>query len=130
MDPPMISVFTFYPGANAEDVEQNITKKLEDHFGSISNLKKISSSSKDNTSVITLEFEWGANLDEATNEIRDAVGMAERSLPEDVESPTIFRLSTSMMPVIMFSVTSDESYEGIKDIIEDKIIQPLNRIEG
>jgi len=130
MDPPIISVFTFYPGANAEDVEQNITKKLEDHFGSISNLKKISSSSKDNTSVITLEFEWGANLDEATNEIRDAVGMAERSLPDDVENPTIFRLSTSMMPVIMFSVTSDESYEGIKDIIEDKIIQPLNRIEG
>ncbi|MCD6089946.1 MAG: efflux RND transporter permease subunit [Bacteroidales bacterium] len=130
MDPPIISVFTFYPGANAEDVEQNITKKLEDHFGSISNLKKISSSSKDNISVITLEFEWGANLDEATNEIRDAIGLAEKSLPDDVESPIIFRLSTSMMPVIMFSVTSDESYEGIKDIIDDKIIQPLNRIEG
>ncbi len=130
MDPPMISVFTFYPGANAEDVEQNITKKLEDHFGSISNLKKITSSSKDNISVITLEFEWGANLDEATNEIRDAVGLAERSLPDDVEQPTIFKLSTSMIPVIMFSVTSDESYEGIKDIIDDRIIQPLNRIEG
>jgi len=130
MDPPIISVFTFYPGANAEDVEQNITKKLEDHFGSISNLKKITSSSKDNISVITLEFEWGANLDEATNEIRDAVSLAKRRLPDDVESPTIFRLSTSMMPVIMFSVTSDESYNGIKDIIDDRIIQPLNRIEG
>jgi len=130
MDPPMISIFTFYPGANAEDVEQNITKKLEDHLGSISNLKKISSSSKDNTSVITLEFEWGSNLDEATNEIRDAVGLAEKSLPEDVEKPTIFKISTSMIPVIMFSVTSNESYEGIKDIIDDKIIQPLNRIDG
>ena len=130
MDPPMISIFTFYPGANAEDVEQNITKKLEDHLGSISNLKKITSSSKDNTSVITLEFEWGANLDEATNEIRDAVGLAERSLPDDVEQPTIFKISTSMIPVMMFSVTSDESYEGIKDIIDNKIIQPLNRIDG
>ncbi len=130
MDPPMISVFTFYPGANAEDVEQNITKKLEDGLGSISDLKEITSSSKDNISVITLEFEWGANLDEATNEIRDAIGLAEKSLPDDVESPIIFRLSTSMMPVIMFSVTSNESYKGIKDIIDDKIIQPLNRIEG
>jgi len=130
MDPPMISIFTFYPGANAEDVEQNITRKLEDGLGAISNLKEITSSSKDNTSVITLEFEWGANLDEATNEIRDAIGLAERNLPEDVVSPTIFRLSTSMIPVIMFSVTSDESYKGIKDIIEDRIIQPLNRIEG
>jgi len=130
MDPPIISVFTFYPGANAEDVEQNITKKLEDGLGSISDLKEITSSSKDNISVITLEFEWGANLDEATNEIRDAIGLAEKGLPDDVESPIIFRLSTSMMPVIMFSVTSDESYNGIKDIIDDKIIQPLNRIEG
>lgn len=130
MDPPIISVFTFYQGANAEDVEQNITRKLEDGFGSLTNLKKISSSSKDNTSVITLEFEWGANLDEATNEIRNAVGMAERNLPDDVQSPTIFKMSTSMIPVIMFSITSEESYEGIKDILDNKLIQPLNRIEG
>jgi len=59
MDPPFISVFTFYSGANAADVEQNITRKLEDNFGSLSNLKQISSVSKDNISVITLEFEWG-----------------------------------------------------------------------
>ena len=65
IDPPILSVFTFYTGANASDVEQNVTRKLEDGFGSLTGLKKISSKSKDNISVITLEFEWGANLDEA-----------------------------------------------------------------
>ncbi len=130
MDPPYISVFTYYNGANAADVEQNITRKLEDGFGTITNLKKITSKSKDNISVITLEFDWGTNLDEATNEVRDAVGMAERNLPDEVESPTIFRISTSMIPVIMFSVTADESYAGIKDILDTKLIQPLNRIDG
>lgn len=130
IDPPIISVFTFYQGANAADVEQNITRKLEDGFGSLTGLKKISSKSKDNISVITLEFEWGANLDEATNEVRNAVGMSERNLPEDVESPTIFKISTSMVPVVMYSVTSEESYAAIKDIIDKKIIQPLNRING
>lgn len=130
VDPPIISVFTFYSGANASDVEQNITRKLEDGFGSLTNLKKISSKSKDNISVITLEFEWGSNLDEATNEVRDAVGMAQRNLPEGVESPTIFKISTSMMPVIMFTVSASESYAGIKDILDTKLIQPLNRIEG
>ncbi len=130
MDPPFISVFTYYPGANAADVEQNISRKLEDGFGSLTNLKKITSSSKDNISVVSLEFEWGANLDEATNEVRDAVGMAERNLPEDVESPTIFKMSTSMIPVIMFTITSTESYAGIKDILDKKLIQPLNRIDG
>ncbi len=130
IDPPIISVFTFYNGANASDVEQNITRKLEDGFGSLSGLKKISSKSKDNISVITLEFEWGSNLDEATNEVRNAVGMAERNLPEGVESPTIFKISTSMVPVVMFSVNASESYPGIKDILDNKLIQPLNRIDG
>lgn len=130
IDPPIISVFTFYPGANAVDVEQNITRKLEDGFGSLTNLKKITSKSKDNISVVSLEFEWGANLDEATNEVRDAVGLTERNLPEGVENPTIFKISTSMIPVIMFTVTSTESYAGIKDILDNKLIQPLNRIDG
>lgn len=130
IDPPIISVFTFYNGANASDIEQNITRKLEDGFGSLNNLKKISSKSKDNISVVTLEFEWGANLDEATNEVRNAVGLAERNLPDDVESPIIFKISTSMIPVIMFSVTSTESYAGIYDILDKKLIQPLNRIDG
>lgn len=130
MDPPYISVITFYSGANAADVEQNITRKLEDSFGSLTNLKNMTSTSKDNISVVMLEFEWGANLDEATNEVRDAVGLAERSLPDEVESPTIFKISTSMIPVLMFSITSDESYAGIKDILDDRLIQPLNRIEG
>ena len=130
MDPPYISVFTYYSGANAADVEQNITRKLEDNFGSLSNLKKITSTSKDNISVVMLEYEWGANLDEATNEVRDAVGMAERYLPDEVESPTIFKISTSMIPVMMFSVNSDESYSGIKDILDKKLVQPLNRIDG
>ncbi|NCA77378.1 MAG: efflux RND transporter permease subunit [Alphaproteobacteria bacterium] len=130
IDPPYISVFAYYTGANALDVEQNITRKLEDGFGSITNLKKITSKSKDNISVVTLEFEWGTNLDEATNEVRNAVGLAERNLPDEVEAPTIFKISTSMMPVIMFSVTSNESYGAIKDILDKKLIQPLNRIDG
>ena len=130
MDPPIITVFTFYPGANAADVEENITRKLEDGFGSISNLKKLTSTSKDNLSSITLEFEWGSNLDEATNEVRNAVGMAERNLPDEVESPTILKINTGMIPVMVLSVTSTESYEGIKDIIDKKLVQPLNRIEG
>ncbi len=130
IDPPIISIFTFYNGANAADVEQNITRKLEDGLGSITNLKKISSKSKDGFSAITLEFQWGANLDEATNEIRDAVGLVERNLPDGVESPMIFKISTSMIPVIVFSVTSNESYAGLKDILDKKLIQPLNRIDG
>ena len=130
IEPPIISVFTFYQGASAIDVEQNITRKLEDGFGSLTSLKKITSVSKDNISVVTLEFEWGANLDEAVNEVRNAIGMTERFLPDEVETPTIFKMSTSMMPVIVFLATADESYEGLKNILDERFVQPINRIDG
>ena len=130
MDPPYISVMSFYPGANAEDVEQNITKILEDQMGTLTNLKKMTSTSKDNISVLSLEFEWGTDLDNATNEVRDAVSLAERNLPEDVDNPTIFRLSTGMIPVMVLSASAKESYVGINDILDNKLVQPLNRIEG
>jgi hydrophobe/amphiphile efflux-1 (HAE1) family protein len=130
MEYPMITVFTFYQGANAADVEQNVTRKLEDGFGSLSNLDKMTSNSKDNLSVITLQYVWGTNLDEATNEIRDAIGLIDRTLPEEVESPTILKISTSMIPVMMYSVTAEQSYSSIKDILDDRVIQPLNRVEG
>ncbi|HOG20009.1 MAG TPA: efflux RND transporter permease subunit [Salinivirgaceae bacterium] len=130
IDPPYLAVFAYYHGANAVDVEQNVTRKLEDGFGSLSNLKKISSTSKENISIVGLEFEWGANLDEATNEVRNALGMIERSLPDEVETPTILKMSTSMMPVLVYTVSADESYPAIKDILDNRIVQPLNRVDG
>ena len=78
LEPPIVSVFTFYQGANATEIEQNITKRLEDRLNTLSNLKTVTSHSKDNVSLIMLEFEWGTNLDEAANSIRDAINMVER----------------------------------------------------
>lgn len=130
IDPPYLAVFAYYHGANAVDVEQNVTRKLEDGFGSLSNLKKITSSSKENISIVGLEFEWGANLDEATNEVRNALDIIERWLPDEVETPTILKMSTSMMPVLVYTVSADESYPAIKDILDNRIVQPLNRVDG
>jgi HAE1 family hydrophobic/amphiphilic exporter-1 len=130
MEPPIITVFTFYSGASAADIEENITTRLENSFSTLTNLKKITSSSKDNLSLIFLEFEWGKNLDEATNEIRDALNRVERFLPEDSEEPNIFKFSTSIMPIMMLSATAEQSYPAITDILEEKLVNPLNRIEG
>ena len=130
IEPPIISVFTFYQGANASEIEQNITKRLEDRMNSLSNLKKITSQSKDNVSLVMLEFEWGTNLDEATNSIRDNIGMIERYLPEGAEKPTVFKFSSNMVPILYMAATANESYPAIRDILEEKLINPLNRIDG
>jgi len=130
MDPPFISVMTTYPGANASDIEQNVTRILEDALNSVDDLKEITSVSTDNLSIINLEFEWGSNLDEATNDIRDVIDFVINTLPDEAERPQIFKFNTSMMPIVFYAVTAQESYPGLEKLLDEKIINPLNRIEG
>jgi HAE1 family hydrophobic/amphiphilic exporter-1 len=130
MDPPYISVMTTYPGANASDIESNVTRTLEDALNSVDNLKEITSTSSDNLSVIFLEFEWESNLDEATNDIRDVLDRIIDYLPEGAERPMIFKFNTSMMPIVFYAVTAKENYPGLEKLLDEKIINPLNRIEG
>ena len=130
MDPPYITVMATYPGANATDIEQNVTKQLEDQLNSVDDLKELSSISYDNLSVVTLEFEWGIDLDNASNDVRDAVDKAMNNLPDDMDRPTIMRISTSMMPTLVYAVTAKESYSGLYKILDDKVIMNLNRVDG
>ncbi len=127
---PMISVITTYSGANADDIETNITRVLEDNLNTVDDLKKITSESSDNYSIITLEFEYGSDLTESTNDIRDVVSRTQSLLPDDVDYPTIFKFSTSMMPVMMLSITADESYAALAKILDEKLVNTLNRIDG
>lgn len=127
---PAITVFTTYGGASASDIETNISKPIEDALNSVDKLKEITSESRDNISVVSLEFEYETDLSEAANDIRDALALVEDELPEDANKPMIFKFSSSMIPIEMFAITAGESYEGIEQILEDKIINPLNRIDG
>ena len=130
MDPPYITVMATYPGANAADIEQNVTKILEDNLNSVDDLKEMQSTSYDNLTVVTLEFEWGINLDNAANDVRDAVDKAMNSLPDNLDRPTIMRMSTSMMPCLIYAVTADESFSGLYKILDDKVVMNLNRVDG
>lgn len=130
IEPPFISIMTTYPGANASDIETNITRTLEDAFNAIDNLKEINSVSYDNLSVIFIEFEWGANLDEATNDLRSAIDMVFDALPDDCDRPSVFKFNTAMMPILFYAITAEKSYSGLERLIDEKIINPLNRIEG
>ena len=127
---PYISVITMYPGGNAEDIETNITRVMEDQLNSVDNLEKITSKSSDNVSMVTLEFEYGCDLTEAANDVRDVVSRSQSLLPEDVEYPTVMKFSSSMMPIMMLSVTADESYNALYKILDDKMVNELNRING
>ena len=130
MDLPAISVITTYTGANAEDIETNITRRIEDGLNTVSNLKEITSKSSDGVSLVSLEFEWGTNLDEASNDIRDALGRLTDYLPEDAETPILFRFNSSLMPIMSFSITAEESYPALNKILEEQFVNRLSRIDG
>jgi HAE1 family hydrophobic/amphiphilic exporter-1 len=130
IEPPYISIMTTYAGANAADIETNITKPIEDAMNSVDKLKEVTSVSYDNLSVVSLEFEWEANLDEVMNDIRTVLDRVFNYLPEGCDRPAIFKFSTSMMPILFYAVTARESYPGLDKIIEEKIVNPLNRIDG
>ena len=127
---PQISVITMYPSANAADIETNITRVLEDNLNTVNNLKKLTSKSQDNVSMITVEFEYGSDLNEGANEIRDVVSRVQSMLPDEVDYPTIFKFSTSMMPIMMLAVTAEESYPALSKILDDKLVNVLNRVDG
>ncbi|MDP4281508.1 MAG: efflux RND transporter permease subunit [Bacteroidota bacterium] len=127
---PTLTVITVYPGASADEVEQQVTKRLEEVLSGSSNLKKITSKSKENVSFITLQYQWNSDLNEASANARDLIGMAKHRLPDGAKDPQIMKINSSMLPVIIYGVSSKESYPGIAKIIEDKITNPMKKLPG
>ena len=125
-----IMVMTSYSGASAEDIETNITKTLENALNGVSDLKHLSSSSKENVSVITLQFEYGIDIEDATNNVRDKLDMVKQVLPDGAGNPTIFKFSMEDIPIMFLSVTAEESLSGLDKILDDKVATPLARVSG
>ena len=129
-DSNTLMVMSSYQGANAADIETNLTKILENTLNGVENLKKLSSSSKDNISLLTLEFNYGTDIEEATNNVRDKLDMINSSLPDGVSVPTIFKFSADDMPIMMMSATAEESAPGLERILDDRLSTPLARVPG
>ena len=125
-----IMVFTYYNGASAEDIENNVTRPLENTLNSVEHLKHITTNSRENVSVVTLEFEYGYDIDDLTNDVRDKLDMVASSLPDDANNPIIFKFSTDMIPILMLSVKAEESQAALYKILDDNVVNPLARIEG
>ncbi|MBR6757896.1 MAG: efflux RND transporter permease subunit [Bacteroidaceae bacterium] len=125
-----IMVMTAYPGASAEDIETNLTRPLENALNAVEDLKHMSSQSRENYSLITLEFEYGNDIDVLTNDVRDKLDMVESALPDDAENPIIFKFSTDMVPIVILSVQANESMPALYKILDDAVATPLARVNG
>ncbi|MCM1109009.1 MAG: efflux RND transporter permease subunit [Clostridium sp.] len=130
IDTNTIMVITTYSGASASDIETNVTRPLENTLNSVEHLKHITSASRENTSVVTLEFEYGNDIEVLTNDVRDKLDMVSSALPDDANTPIIFKFSTDMIPIMMLSVQAGESQNALYKILDDGVANPLARIDG
>lgn len=127
---PVLMVSASYSGASPESVEKSVTATLESALINVSGLQGLSSTSSEGSSRLELEFEYGTDLDAATNDVRDKLDRIRRSLPDDAYDPQIFRFSSSDMPIMRIAVSGERSSEELKVIAED-IIQPrLEQVDG
>ena len=125
-----IMVLTAYPGASASDIETNVSRPLENSLNTVSNLKHITSRSSENLSLIQLEFEYGNDINELTNDVRDKLDMVKSQLPDNAETPIIFKFSSDMIPILILSVEAGERQQALYKILDDNVANPLARIPG
>ena len=130
IDTNTIMVMTTYSGASSQDIEQNVTRPLENTLNSVEHLKHITSNSKENISIITIEFEYGYDIDVLTNSVRDKLDMVSSMLPDDAETPIIFKFSTDMIPIVLLSAQANESLPGLYKILDENVANTLARVDG
>ena len=129
-DANVVMVMSSYPGASAEDIETNLTKVLENSLNGVSDLKNMTSTSKENISLITMEFVEGVDIDVATNDVRDKLDMVNSVLPDGVTLPVIFKFSADDMPIMIMAATAHQSLPALEKILDDKVATPLARVSG
>ena len=131
MNLPYALVITGYVGASPEEVEEIVTKPVEQTVATVSNIKTVQSISSDNSSTVILEFDQTANMDSVTIEMRESLDQIKGYWPEEVSDPIIMKLNPDMMPVLIAAVSarSDDAAETSK-VIEEKVLPEIESVEG
>jgi HAE1 family hydrophobic/amphiphilic exporter-1 len=127
---PAIMVITTYTGASPEDIEQLVTRPIEEACAAVEGVKHVNSESRDGASMIFIDFEWGTDLDQAEIDVRRGLDFVREQLPSDAQEPITFAFDPSMQPVLIYSVSGPYDQARLRDISEREIEPRLERIHG
>ena len=131
MDLPYVMVMTTYPGASSEKVETNVTNKLESTLATTSGIKEINSASSENSSMITLEFEQGSDMDSIMLELSSKIDTVKASFDEGIGNPIVMKINPNMMPIMIASVDVDgKERSEISKYVTDELIPKIKSIDG
>ncbi|MEE9192288.1 MAG: efflux RND transporter permease subunit [Candidatus Aerophobetes bacterium] len=127
---PVIMLMTGYEGAAPLEVEKMVTEPLEKMVSTVNNIKEVSSVSSDGVSVIIMNFDWGANMDEVANDVRERVSLVKGALPEGADDPLAFKFDPSLMPLMVLSLSGDRDLVQLRYLADEDIRYELEQIEG
>ena len=130
INPPYLLVMTTYRGAGPETVENSVSRVLESQFVNISGLKEISSISRENVSIVIMEFDFGADLDAKTSDTRDRIDRVRSRLPDGVDVPVVLQIDMDMMPILRIAVQGDRSVNELQNIATDIVVDRLEQVDG
>ncbi|MFH1454019.1 MAG: efflux RND transporter permease subunit [Armatimonadota bacterium] len=127
---PVASVITSYPGAGPGEIEEQVTKPIEEQVGSISGIKQISSTSIENVSIVIAEFNYGTNMDTAMADIREKLDLVKHTLPEDAKTPAASAVNPSASPILILSFFGEEDSKKLRSIAENDIKPLIEQLPG
>lgn len=127
---PIGGVITTYSGAGPQEVEDQVTRPIEEILGTINNVEEIQSITQSGSSIVIVQFSWGTDMDFASLQMREKIDMIKRMLPADIENPMVLKIDPAMMPVLQMGISGNEDLSGMQKIVEDDIKSRLERIEG
>ena len=131
MNLPYVVVMTTYQGASPEEVEQQVTRPIEQALASTGNLQNITSVSSENSSMVILEFVESTNMDSTIIEMNESMRLIESYLPDGAGTPIMMKLNPSMMPIMMIAIDQDgQDLDGVSQLVEDELTPAFERLEG
>ena len=130
MDYPVITIVTSYQGASSEDIEETLTRPIEQAIATVKDIKNINSISSESMSLIMVEFVWGTNLDIAAQDLRDAIDQITGYLPRDISRPLVFKFNMAQMPVISYGLTGNMGSYHLRKLLDDEISTRINQLAG
>jgi hydrophobe/amphiphile efflux-1 (HAE1) family protein len=127
---PFVTITTVYPGASPQDIEETVTRPIEDAVSSISGVDRVFSWSREDASLVFVRFKLSVSLDEGTQSIRDKVGVAQGQLPLGAKVPVIAQYDISAQPVLVFSAASGADPIALREMLDDQVRPRLEQLEG
>ena len=130
MEVSIISIKTTYDNAGPEEVEKSVTRVVESAVSSVNNVKTIKSKSKESESNVEIEFNWGTDLQTASDDIREAIDMIRSSLPDEAENPNISKFSSDATPIMNIAFFGTDNLSSLYDLVDSQILTRLDQVDG